>query len=255
MDRYELFNKLSLPRIPVTINEYGNYWHSVPGYPGAHVSWIANLERNNVTSAMHACWHETPYDSCDTCSNASLNGLLTCEDRPRPRSHWHAYKAYGDMRGRFVVTDQRLAGDLRDVDGLMALDCNRSQAVVLVGYYPAAAVGPRAHQRTTGATPPVARSNGDCVGCLGVGNASSANITLVLRDLPACLVKPAESDGGGGGALRVLVERITFSGAAALEATMIVLNRRISGLVAGGSMDLVFELGPMDAAQITLSGL
>ena len=108
--RYKVFDKLSIPRIPVTINEYGSYWHSVPGYPGAHVSWIANLERNNVTSAMHACWHETPFDSCDTCSNASLNGLLTCEETPRPRSHWHVYKAYGDMSGRFIVTDQRLAG-------------------------------------------------------------------------------------------------------------------------------------------------
>ena len=136
----------------------------------------------------------------------------------------------------------------------MALDCNRNQAIVLVGYFPADAVGPRSTQGQAAATSSLGGAaivvdyrDNECPNCLGGRNVSSANITLTLQSLPSCLVP--------NGALRVLVEHIPFSGAAALEATTIVLNQRITSLAAGGNVQLMVELGPMDATQITLSGL
>ena len=229
----------------LSVNEYGNYWDVVPPLPAIHVSYFANFERAGISSAMKSCWYEHPYNNYDTCENATLNGLLTMEPLPRPRSVWWVFEAYGAMSGMSLAAQHR---SRHDIDGMGALDFEAcDSAVFLVGYFPQGSVAPHARPGTGDGAP----SGNELIGNGGGGRADSppknTTVTVTLKRLPSCL-RPR-------GMVRLAVDYIPRSGAGTLGpllATQLIVNARLE--VAGdGSLALSpLELEYMAALKLTV---
>jgi hypothetical protein len=85
-------NRISLNEIVFVTDQYK---------PGVLPRYFGGIERNGIENAAHACWGEAT--GADSCSNLSLDGLLT-SDTKQPRSTWWTYERYGEMAGTSVST-------------------------------------------------------------------------------------------------------------------------------------------------------
>jgi hypothetical protein len=229
--------------LPISANEYGGSWNEVPGYPGAQLSYLANLEKAGVQSAMRACFHDAPTDNC-SCGNATLNGLLTCEAVPRPRSAYWVYVAYGAMKGRMLARDavQRAkpAAPENVVDAMMSVSINLSAssgvsatAELLVAYFPCT---PRDLYSPTTVYP---------AGCTAKTSANKS-VTVRLENLPATLgVHPI-----------MTTRRIPGDcGVAALDAPITIVPGERLSVTDTGVLELTLEMAPQDAWWLSFSSL
>jgi len=98
--------------------------------PGVAVAYFAGIERTTVESACHSCWGDVGGDNGE---NRSLDGMLTY-DTKQPRSHWWAYKAYGDVTGQMVDV-ARGGSPTPLIDGVAGYDNAAASAVVVIGSY------------------------------------------------------------------------------------------------------------------------
>ncbi|HEU0024369.1 MAG TPA: hypothetical protein VFQ12_07050 [Thermoleophilaceae bacterium] len=82
------YRDLSLDRIEV--NE--SVGHADQYRPGEILGYLHHMEAGGADAAARACWPDL--GGSDNCSNGTLDGLFTPDDRPR--SAWWAYRAYAD---------------------------------------------------------------------------------------------------------------------------------------------------------------
>jgi hypothetical protein len=108
---------------PVSINEFQQA--AERHRPGFVVAWLSHLEEEHADSAAYACWDD-PADYSD-CSEATLDGLLTIDGKPR--AGWFAHKGYADITGMLVKVS-RFGSKIAGVAGV---DPVRRSAQVLLG--------------------------------------------------------------------------------------------------------------------------
>ena len=229
-----------MPQLPISANEYGGSWNEVPGYPGAQLSYLANLEKSGVQSAMRACFHDAPTDNC-SCGNATLNGLLTCEAIPRPRSAYWIYAAYGAMRGRMLargaVQSAKPAAPENVVDAMMSLNLSTSfgdsaTAELLVAYFPCT---PRDLYSPTTVYP---------AGC-DVKTSANKSVLVRLENLPAAMgLHPS-----------ITTRRIPGDrGVSALAApiTIVPVAGESFSVTNKGVLELTLEMAPQDVSYHTV---
>lgn len=195
---------------------------------------------------MRACFHDAPTDNC-SCGNATLNGLLTCEANPRPRSAYWVYAAYGAMKGRMLAGDAvqiaKPAAPQNVVDAMMSVSLNLSAssgdstsatatAELLVAYFPCT---PRDLYSPTTVYP---------AGCTAK-TSTNKSVLVRLENLPPALgVHPT-----------ITTRRIPGDrGVGALDAPIIVATdeSRLS-VTDEGTLELTLEMAPQDAWWLSFS--
>ncbi len=83
----------------IHVNEYGGY--GLQSYrPGSLLAFLASLELAGVDGACKSCWPHPGCETCSTCWDGSLDGIMTING-VSPRSTWWVYKWYaGSVEGR-----------------------------------------------------------------------------------------------------------------------------------------------------------
>ena len=90
--------------------------------PGTYVSYLANIERANITYSCKCCWDRD-------CHINTLQGMLTKTNR-EPRSLWWMYKSYGDLAGQIVKVEPG-----HTVDGVVAIDKSADIIRAVIGRF------------------------------------------------------------------------------------------------------------------------
>lgn len=113
----QLEASLGIEPLPISISGYGGV--DEVDVPGRMASYIAKLERAQVTDAQRAFWFE---------SGGTVNGLVV--NNNQPTASWWLYKWYGDMAGNMIETEPPSQHGL---DGFASHDGTRRIVHVVVG--------------------------------------------------------------------------------------------------------------------------
>jgi Carbohydrate binding domain len=113
---------------PIQINEYLAWGDDFTLSPGRTATFLAGLEKANVSGAAHAVWDETSDGLSNGLFDGRLGGIMTQNAPYQPRAPWHVYNSYAQMTGnRVTMSDGAL------LRGVASLDPATSEARILVG--------------------------------------------------------------------------------------------------------------------------
>jgi hypothetical protein len=83
----------------IQVNEYGG-WGMQSYRPGSLLAFLGSLELAGVDGACKSCWPHPGCETCSTCWDGSLDGIMTINGT-LPRASWWVYKWYaGSYEGR-----------------------------------------------------------------------------------------------------------------------------------------------------------
>jgi hypothetical protein len=125
-----------MPPRPIDINEYVIQPHAMN--PGAHMWYIAALERMDLRGTCHAIWKEP--DPPEDAPPVTLCNLLTPTRPPRPRSIWQLYRAYAEHSGEMVPVHPGPS-----VNGTASVDAVDKRLLILLGRDEASSTPVRVH--------------------------------------------------------------------------------------------------------------